>query len=147
MFWHLTCQEPDWLIKVFYAVSAIFRPYNGDMLLNNTYRLCKTFLHNNHVNLYQWYFAVSQECDFLQQNLNIYTFLHFWYFYPKLYVLRMGRKWCSVWRTTTPLARKRPFHWISMKSRLVRSTIGTSKFQNLLHLTNIRRRYMSEILP
>ena len=25
-------------------------------------------------------------------------------------------KWCSVSRITIPLARKRPFHWISMKS-------------------------------
>ena len=30
-------------------------------------------------------------------------------------------KWCPVSRITTPLARKRPFRWISMKSRLVRA--------------------------
>ena len=38
-------------------------------------------------------------------------------------------KWCPVSRIT-PLARKRPFHWISMKSKLVRATRETSKFQN-----------------
>ena len=40
---------------------------------------------------------------------------------------RMGVQWCPVSRITTLLARKRPFHWISMKSRLVRDT---SKFLN-----------------
>ena len=46
-----------------------------------------------------------------------------------------------------PLARKRPFYWISIKSRLVRAAMETSKFQNWLHLTNSRRHYMAEILP
>ena len=53
-------------------------------------------------------------------------------------------KWCPVSRITTPLARKRPFHWISMKSRLVREI---SKFHNWLLLTFSRRRYIAEILP
>ena len=39
-------------------------------------------------------------------------------------------KWWPVSRITTPLARKRSFHWISMKSRLVRAAKETSKFQN-----------------
>ena len=47
---------------------------------------------------------------------------------------------------TTPLARKRPFHWISMRSRLVRAARETSKFQNWSHLTKSRRGYMAEIL-
>ena len=42
---------------------------------------------------------------------------------------------------------KRPFHWISMKSRLVRAARETSKFQNSSLLTNSRHRYMAEILP
>ena len=37
-------------------------------------------------------------------------------------------KWCPLSRITTPLARKRPIHWISMKSRLVRAARETSKF-------------------
>ena len=56
-------------------------------------------------------------------------------------------KWCPLSRITTPLVRKRPFYWISMKSRLVRAARGISKFQNWLHLTYSRRRYMAEILP
>ena len=56
-------------------------------------------------------------------------------------------KWCPVSRITTSLVRKRPFHWISMKSRLVRAAMETSKFQNWSHFTNSRRRYMAEILP
>ena len=50
--------------------------------------------------------------------------------------------WCPVSRITTPLARKRPFHWISMKIRLVRAAKETSKFQNWLHPFSSRRRYM-----
>ena len=50
-------------------------------------------------------------------------------------------KWCPVSRITSPLARKRPFHWISMKSRLVRSARESSKFQNWSQFTNIRRRW------
>ena len=34
-------------------------------------------------------------------------------------------KWCPVSKITTPLACKRPFHWISMKSRLVRAARET----------------------
>ena len=58
-------------------------------------------------------------------------------------------KWCPVSRITTPLARKRPFHWVSMKSRLelVRAARKPSKFQNWSYFTNSRRRYMTEILP
>ena len=54
--------------------------------------------------------------------------------------MSVGRdvKWCPVSRITTPLARKRPFPLILMKSRLVRAASETSKF---------RRRYMTEILP
>ena len=37
---------------------------------------------------------------------------------------------------------KRPFHWISMKRRLVRAARETSTFPK-----SIRRRYMAEILP
>ena len=39
-------------------------------------------------------------------------------------------KWCPVSRITTPLARKRPFHWILIKSMLVRAARKTSNFQN-----------------
>ena len=56
-------------------------------------------------------------------------------------------KWCPVSRIITPLARKRQFHWISIKNRLVRAASETSKFQNLSHLTNSRRCYMAEMLP
>ena len=52
-----------------------------------------------------------------------------------------------VSRTTTPLTRIRPFHWNSMKSRLVGAARETSKFHNSLLLTNSRRCYMAEILP
>ena len=55
-------------------------------------------------------------------------------------------KWCPVSNITTPLARKRPFHWIT-KSLLVRAARETSKFQNSSHLTNSRRRYITAILP
>ena len=49
---------------------------------------------------------------------------------------------------TTPLARKRPFYWISMKTRLMRAACReTSKCQNWSHFTNSCRRYMVEILP
>ena len=47
----------------------------------------------------------------------------------------------------TPLARKRRFHWISMKSRLARVAKETLKFQNWSLWTNSRRRYMAKILP
>ena len=56
-------------------------------------------------------------------------------------------KWCPISRITTPLARKRLFNWISMKSRLVRAVRETSNFQNWSLLTNSRRYYMAEILP
>ena len=41
-------------------------------------------------------------------------------------------KWCPMSRITTPLARKRPFHWILMRSRLMRAARETSKFQKLI---------------
>ena len=44
------------------------------------------------------------------------------------------------------MTRKRQFHWISQKSRLVRVARVTSKFQNWSHLTKSRRRYMAKIL-
>ena len=44
----------------------------------------------------------------------------------------MGLKMVS--RITTLLACKRPFHWIWMKSRLVRAVRESSNFQNLSHL-------------
>ena len=56
-------------------------------------------------------------------------------------------KWCPLSRITTPLARKRPFHWISMESKLVRAAREPSTYQNWSLLTNTRRRYMTEILP
>ena len=55
-------------------------------------------------------------------------------------------KQCPVSRTTTLLT-QRPFHWISMMIRLMRAAKGTSKFQKSSHLSNSRRRYMTEILP
>ena len=74
------------------------------------------------------------------------TYLLFSFF---LFTMSVGWdfKWCPVSRITTPLARKRLFYWISMKSRLMKAARGTSKFQNWLHLTYCRRRYMAEILP
>ena len=41
-------------------------------------------------------------------------------------------KWCSVSRITIPLARKRPFHWISMKSKLVRAARETNDHRLLI---------------
>ena len=41
-------------------------------------------------------------------------------------------KWCPVSRITTPLARKRSFHWISMKSMLVRAARKTFQFFKLI---------------
>ena len=61
--------------------------------------------------------------------------------------VRWDVKWCPVSRIKSPLARKRPFHWIPMKRKLVRAAMGTSKFQNWSHLKNSRQRYMAEILP
>ena len=56
-------------------------------------------------------------------------------------------KWCPVSRITTPLARKRPSHWISMTSKLVKDARETSKLHKLLPFINGRRRYVAEILP
>ena len=56
-------------------------------------------------------------------------------------------KWCHMSRITIPLARKRPFHWISSKSGLVRAARESSKFQNWSLISNICRLYMAEILP
>ena len=53
----------------------------------------------------------------------------------------------SFFNFQTIKARKRLFHWISMKSRLVRAARETSKFQNWSLFTNTCRRYMAEILP
>ena len=39
-------------------------------------------------------------------------------------------KLCTVSRITNSLPRKKPFHWISRKSRLLRAVNETSKFQN-----------------
>ena len=56
-------------------------------------------------------------------------------------------KWCPVSSITTPLARKRQFHWISIKTNYVRAASWeTSKCQYCPHLTNRRRCYMAEIL-
>ena len=56
-------------------------------------------------------------------------------------------KWCHMSRITIPLARKRPFHWISKKSGLVRAARESSKFQNWSLISNICHLYMAEILP
>ena len=48
---------------------------------------------------------------------------------------------------TIHLVCKRPFHWISKKSRLMRAARGTSKFLNWSLLTYSCRRYITEILP
>ena len=42
----------------------------------------------------------------------------------------MSVRWCPVSRITTPFARKFTFHWILMKTRLVRTARETSKFYN-----------------
>ena len=52
------------------------------------------------------------------------------YFYIIFMSVTWDVKWCSVSRITTPLSRKRPFHWISMKSRLVRAARETLNFTN-----------------
>ena len=44
--------------------------------------------------------------------------------------VRWDVKLFTVPRMTTPSARKRPFHWISKKSKLVRAARETSKFPN-----------------
>ena len=41
--------------------------------------------------------------------------------------VRWDVKWSSVARKATPFAHKRPFLWISMKSRPVRAARETSK--------------------
>ena len=56
-------------------------------------------------------------------------------------------KWCPVSMITTPCARKRPFHWISLKSRLVRAARETLEVHKRSLFINSRRRYMAEILP
>ena len=47
-------------------------------------------------------------------------------------------KWCPMSKITTPLARKRPFHWILKKStgRLVVAAKETLKFPNYSLSTN-----------
>ena len=56
-------------------------------------------------------------------------------------------KWCPLSRISTSLARKRPFHWISMKSGFVRAARETSKFHKQSPFMNSRYCYMAEILP
>ena len=80
-------------------------------------------------------------------------FLVFWHYLRGIYIsctfLSVGLygKWCPLSRIT-PLARRRSFHGISTKSRLMRAARVTLKFQIWLHLRNSRRRrYMAEILP
>ena len=48
-------------------------------------------------------------------------------------------------RITTPLARKRPFLWISMKSRLVRAARETSELHKWSPFIKSNPRYMVEI--
>ena len=43
-------------------------------------------------------------------------------------------KWCPVSRITTPLARKRPSHWISITSKLVRTPGKLQNFRNYYRL-------------
>ena len=92
---------------------------------------------------WQGHFAVSGPISF--------TFLHIVYKYwssSEFGVIFMSIgwdiKWCPVSRKANPLARKRPFHWISTKSRLVRAAMETSKFHKKLVSC---RRCMAEILP
>ena len=55
-------------------------------------------------------------------------------------------EWCPRSRITTSLTYKRPFFWISMKSRLVRAATETSTFHKWSPFIKSRRRYMAEIL-
>ena len=50
-------------------------------------------------------------------------------------------------KDNNPLGPQKTFQWTFIKSRSVSAARDTSKFQNWSHLTNIRRRYMAEILP
>ena len=125
---------------------SVLTPYPSGIDCLITYRLCKTFLHMLISVLF---------CNFCRgviftklQYLKIFTLLHFLYFYLKLLCLSDGTlNGAPCQGLQLPLARKRPFHWISMKSRLVRAARETSKFQNWSHFTDSRRRYMAEILP
>ena len=51
------------------------------------------------------------------------------FFYTYRFQNLFAYSFVPVSRITTTLARKRPFHWISMKRRLVRAARENSKFQ------------------
>ena len=55
-------------------------------------------------------------------------------------------EWFPVSTTATPLSRQRPFHWISMKTRLGGPPGNLKNFTND-HRLYSRRRYMTEKLP
>ena len=70
-----------------------------------------------------------QECDFYNK---IYRFSHFYIFHIFMSV-GWNVKWCPVSRITTPLARGRPFRWISMNS-----WGPPGKLQNWSHETKLQ---------
>ena len=74
-------------------------------------------------------------CEFCSQSL--YLFFIFYLLLAQFYLLF---KW------TFPLSHKRPFHWISMKSRLKTAARETSKFLKWSQFFNSRRHYMAIIL-
>ena len=104
------------------------------------YSLCKTFLQT----FLRFVPMIFAGLWFIQLYLKRFFVFHFLNIFMSV---EWDVKWCRVSRITTPLAHKRPFHWILMKSRLVRADRETSKFQNWSHLTNCRRSYITEILP
>ena len=62
-------------------------------------------------------------------------------FYLIFMSVRWDVKWCPVSRITRSMARKRPFHWISMKSRLVRAVRETNDHRLLIITTVIWPKY------
>ena len=92
------------------------------------------------------FFSFCRSGNFITKFTHFYTFT---FLYRSNILMSVGWdvKWCPVSRIITPLARKRPFRWISMKSRLVRAVRETSKCQNWSHFTSSRHRNMGKILP
>ena len=101
--------------------------------------------------VYIWFQADYRWTILQEKGYIAFTYCRAFLLYPCLFMLSMsvGRdvKWCPVSRITTPLARKRPFHWISTKRRLVRAARETSKFHRWSSCINSIWPYMAEILP
>ena len=124
-----------WLYIIYFWSVLTSNPPGTCFLI--MYRRCKTFLHRL-ISVIYCNFCRSVIFTTKLKDFNTLTFLKL--SYPSDGTLNSAP--CQ--RITNPLARKVIFHWIFMKSRLVRAA---TKFQNWSHYTKSRRHYMAEILP